>query len=492
MRIDFGAWRPDVASYNSAFLAEVRNAFFTASGWLPEKALVNVSEQPTNVPVQGIFSVRRRNGDLELFIATNGRLRRVPSRTGALEDVSNSGGYSTSFVDRFRGVQFGDLLVVTNLVQPIQAYELGGAAADFADLSATAPRARHMAIVRDLIAVAHLNTVEDGEDQYGVAWHGFTDGIPDPTNWTPSVETQADRQRISDIGAITGLTGGEFGTVVGTDGVARMTYVGSPLVYQFDVVERRLGCRLPQSVTQYRQVTFFYSPSGFMAFDGSSLRPIGNQKVDRFFAADLDEARCAEFMWAAPDLERQVVRWLYPARNMRVDRANKILTYHVDLDEWSLTEIEAQAIGTGRTFGADLDDPNLFPDLDATQVDLDDPRLWETMPATVAIDDNRVRIFAGGTLPGRFRTSEVDLNEGRRTMLQRLQVIQDRGSSSLRVIRRERYDRSFFFEPETRTGTSGIYELRVPGQTHAFEVTCDADWKRAIGIDVTGRPLGIR
>ena len=68
-------------------------------------------------------------------------------------------------------------------------------------------------------------------------------------------------------------------------------------LFQIEVVERQLGTRVPNSVVQYRQVTFFYSPEGWISFDGNTAKKIGLERIDRWFARDFD-ASTADRMWS--------------------------------------------------------------------------------------------------------------------------------------------------------------------------------------------------
>jgi hypothetical protein len=70
------------------------------------------------------------------------------------------------------------------------------------------------------------------------------------------------------------------------------SYVGSPLFFQFDNISRGLGCLSGNSVcTVWSNVTFFLSDDGFYSCDGTSVTPIGNEKIDRWFFDDIDLAQ---------------------------------------------------------------------------------------------------------------------------------------------------------------------------------------------------------
>jgi hypothetical protein len=107
--------------------------------------------------------------------------------------------------------------------------------------------------------------------------------LNDETSWTDSATTQSDFQEIPDGGTIVGITGGEFGLILMDRSIHRMSYVGSPLVFQFDNITRNLGCYEANSVIQYQGLTFFLSDDGFYSCDGQTVKSIGGEKVDRYF-----------------------------------------------------------------------------------------------------------------------------------------------------------------------------------------------------------------
>ena len=99
-----------------------------------------------------------------------------------------------------------------------------------------APAARHLAVIRDFVVTANV-TYSSATHRSRVRWSA----INDATSWTIG-SNQADFQDIPDAGHITGLVGGEFGVVLMEKAIARMQYVGSPLIFTFEKVETGHGC----------------------------------------------------------------------------------------------------------------------------------------------------------------------------------------------------------------------------------------------------------
>jgi len=190
-----------------------------------------------------------------------------------LEDKSKVGGYSSVFHWKF--TQFGKTVLACNGTEIIQYWTIGTSTI-WADL-ATAPTPKQITVVRDFVVTGSLSTGALGRST--VQWSD----INDETDWTPGTTSQSDSQVMADGGNLVGITGGEFGLIFLEKSISRMSYVGSPLFFQFDNISRGLGCLTGNSICQYNQVSFFLSDDGFYSCDGNQVTPIGNEKVDRWF-----------------------------------------------------------------------------------------------------------------------------------------------------------------------------------------------------------------
>ncbi len=136
----------------------------------------------------------------------------------------------------------------------------------------------------------------------------YSHSIPVECDASIHAPTQSDYQDIPDGGDITGITGGEFGIVFLEKAIVRMSYIGSPLFFQFDTISRNIGCIEGGSIAQYGGISYFLSDDGFYSCDGQNVVGIGAEKVDRYFfnnanIGDIDTSS------AAVDPERNLVIW---------------------------------------------------------------------------------------------------------------------------------------------------------------------------------------
>jgi hypothetical protein len=482
MRIPLGPWAPDQARLGAQGLLDVRNAIPAKGYWLPQRGLQAATDHTLTGAIQGIWATHRLSGDYELFVSYGGKIYLVGSRTADMIDVTGSP-YDYDGTARWRGVQFGDLDIRVNGVDETQARDLN-AGGDYTDLAAgEAPISRYIALVRDFPVWGFTTDDLDGTDAYRVAWPGLTNGLVDPTNWT---DGQSDFQRVQDIGQINGLTGGWFGSLICEAGVATMQYGGSAL-FAFEVKERRIGCRTPTTVNEYRGLTVFYSPeAGWCAFDGTSVRPIGVERIDRWFADDFDE-NAGALGWTDVDSKRGHMLWAYCGRG-HGGRPNRLLRYSVPLDEWAVADIEIEALGRGKTFGLSLDD---IPDMDLFTGDLEDPALWSSLPDTLAVAGSRLSSFAGDVLTARFETGEFQLgSDETRAMLRRALVLANGGTATLEIASRERFDGPMTWSTPMAVQSDGWFRCRIPGRSHAARVSMSGAWADAQGVDLFPEPLG--
>ena len=114
------------------------------------------------------------------------------------------------------------------------------------------------------------------------------------------------------MGAVTGLVGGEYATILMEKGIVRAQYVGSPLVFEFDKVQLQRGCKISGSVASIGRNVFYLSDDGFYVFDGQSSKPIGAEKINRFFLKRVSVKQLCSYECCV-DPSRQIVVWSYPS-----------------------------------------------------------------------------------------------------------------------------------------------------------------------------------
>lgn len=407
-KLTFGEWMPDQPSITGA-LVDAKNVVSQAVGYgpLPTAATFSAaaSENLTTL-VAGKTPVNAT----KLFAAGTTKIFDV-SGVGALTNVSKTGGYTPNANnDRFRFTQFGNVIIGTNNSDAMQAYTLGTSTA-FADLAAGAPRCKFLTVVRDFVVTA-FTTESSTVYPARVRWSG----INDETTWGTSQVTQADFQDIPDGGQIVGIRGGEFGLVLMEKGISRMSYVGTPFVFQFDNISRGKGCIAAGSIAQIQGVTFFLSDDGFYMCDGQQVTAIGSEKVDRWFFSNADESGF-DTMSAAVDPVRKLVIW-----NFKTSFAQRqLIIYNFRTQKWTYGDAGTDYISDASTSATTLEGlDSISNSIDALTVSLDSILYMGGKYFLGGTSGAYVITYNGANATGNIITG--DLNAGGRSVVTLAQI----------------------------------------------------------------------
>lgn len=331
MRVNFGEWLPDQPGVAGA-LVEALNVIPQQVGYGPLSAPSEWSNAASE-SLNQVVSATSTDESNTVFAGGETKLFKLGTNRN-LTDVSKAGGYTTPSDQKWRFAQFGNRLIAANGGDRLQGWLLGSSTV-FADLGAAAPKSRYVTTVRDFVVAGFNNGTTVYPNR--VEWCA----LGDETSWTPSATTQADYQDIPDGGHVKGLTGGEFGLVFMDRAVVRMSYVGSPLVFQFDTISRGLGCMEAGSIVQYAGSSFFLSDDGFYVCNGQTVQSISVEKIDRWFFNTVDISQLST-MSAAVDPLKNLVIWAFKT----VDQTTALLIYNFNLSKWSHAEVTLDSIAS--------------------------------------------------------------------------------------------------------------------------------------------------
>ena len=474
-RIKFGEWMPDQSGISGA-LTDAKNVVSLAVGYGPFNSAVAFSDAASENLVS-LYAAKNPDSTTQLFVAGTSKIFTV-SGIGALTQVKS--GMTTGVDDRVRFTQFGTRVITTNNADVLQAWTLG-TSTSFANLSAYAPIAKFITVVRDFVVCA--NTLETTQQQYRVRWSALND----ETDWVANVNTQSDFQDIPDGGQIVGIRGGEFGLVFLERAISRMTYVGTPFIFQFDNISRNKGCLVAGSIAQYQGVTFFLSDDGFYLCDGQNVIPIGSEKVDRFFIDDASESDYGS-MSAAVDPVRKLVIWNY----VDTDGNRKLLIYNFATKMWTYADAGTDFLSEASSTAVTLEQlDSISASIDALPTSLDS-RLYVGgryfLGGTLA---TKVFTYTGAYATGNIVTGDIETGGSSVITLARPQV--DNGSADVSVASRQLLSDSVNFGTAVTPDGNNRASLRSAGRYHRIQlVPTGSDWKTVVSVDVDVVPQGVR
>jgi len=387
--------------------------------------------------------------------------------------------YTTPTDQRWRFTQFGNVIIAANGGNRLQGYNLN-AAGTFQDLAADAPASRYITIVRDFVVSGYVGADFPNRVQWSA--------LGDESSWTNSATTQADFQDIPDGGAVVGVTGGEFGLVFLDRAIHRMSYVGSPLVFQFDNISRNLGCYEANSIIQYGGTSFFLASDGFYACDGQQIIPIGNEKVNRYFYNDAEES-LINLMSVAVDPLRKLIIWSYASTSSAVP--NKLLIFNFQTNAWSSGTTLASRVASSASPAFTLDGLDIFGNLEQIESSFDD-RVWLGGKMQFAgVRNTKIVTFSGANNTAYIETGDIEM-PGTTSAITLAKPIVDNGSGSVALVSRRLLSEQVIFGSQTAADAENRVSLRGVGRYHRLQLTPTGQWTNAVGLDVDMNPLGTR
>lgn len=478
-RISFGEWLPDQPSVTGA-LVKAENVYSRAIGYGGIPLAVDYTQNASE-PLNNVVAGKNPDGSTTIFAGSQTNLYKLDSSDMSLDDVSGAT-YATPVDQRWRFTQFGNRIIAANGYDKLQGWLLG-TSTSWANLAANAPEARYVTVVRDFVVSGHIGTTYP----FRVKWSALND----ETSWTDSATTQSDFQEIPDGGSIVGVTGGEFGLILMDRSIYRMTYVGSPLVFQFDNISRNLGCYEANSVIQYQGMTFFLAGDGFYACDGQNVVSIGGEKIDRHFFAEVDEEYLFN-MSAAIDPIKNLVIWAYPSKGQG-GNVNKLLIYNFQTKMWSSGTTDVDRVASSSSPSTTLEGLDVInSSIDALGTSFDS-RIWLGGKLLFAgVRGNKVVTFTGANSTATIQTGELSL-ENRKTAITLVQPIVDNGSCNVAVFSRDLLTTQVVFGSATSADSENRVSLRSMGRYHRLQFNpTGANWDAIIGADVEIVPMGGR
>jgi len=502
-RVPAGPWRPDrPRTTNPKGLTLAKNAVPIAGGYASQPSLEAVSGYTALAErARGSIAVLDTAGNPINFVGTETKLYRLGSN--GTEDVTRaSGAYNCADDARWEFQLFGTTLVAANpsdhtqyidILTGTQFADLRGDAAGAPDGSqGEAPRFRHLGIVGNFLVGGNAYDPSFELVPNSVWWAANRN----PFNWPApgsddAVAAQSDRQPLEGNGGwVQRIIGGaEVGMVFQERSIWRMDERGGDIVFEFTRVEPNRGLLAPGLAVAVGRLVFYCAEDGWYVTDYTTSQPIGKERWDRFFLADLDEEyldRCS--MAFDPDAQRWYA--LYPGAGNVGGTPNRYLCYDWSLQRATHGEIDAELLTQVLNPVATLDTGSDPDDLDAPGEPSLDYRLSKPGAAVLGAwgTDDALAAFTGAALEATFRTDYLDLDPGHWTYFSSVRPLTTgcipyvRSASLERLVKQD--DVEFGLE-ERVDEEGGDALLRSNGRYHQIEVRIPAGgFNDFVGLDI--------
>lgn len=482
MKIQFGEYLPDMPALDNQGARVAKNVVPMGTSYQPFYAAVVYSNALT-ARCQGAISTKDKDGNSLTYAGDATKLYKLSS--AAYSDVSLSGGYTIAADDLWQFTRFGGRLIATNFSEYPQTINVP-LGTNFANLT-TALKARYVTTMRNFVVFANTYDASDGNVPHRIRWSA----LDDPTDYTVSPTTQSDFQDLdASSGWIKQIVGGEYGVVFQERAITRMTYSGSPTIWQFDEVEKGKGTIAPGSVCKAGNIIFYLGLDGFYAFDGTQSIPIGANKVDKTFFSEVD-ANYINRITSTADFDNQVIYWLYAASDNSNGVPNKILAYNYSPNaqkRWSYIEpgdIEIIFISLSEGYTLETLD-NISASLDSLPYSLDS-RVWtgENYILSGFNSAHKHVNFTGSAMDATVETGEFQIYPSNRALVSLVRPLIDGGSTiTVQMGTRNTQAEEVSYASSVSINSTGNCPVRSNARYHSIRVNVTGGFTHAQGVQI--------
>ncbi|SCW56969.1 hypothetical protein SAMN02927924_01431 [Sphingobium faniae] len=481
--IPFGPWEPDRASFDSGALTEAANVVPVAGGYGPTYGFEPRAASLTP-PIAGAMVISNDRVSQYIY-AGSGQNIYVSTNGAAFASV-----YATTGLSAPNRWQFARFVGKAIGVHPQKAPVGGDIGSAMTPLAGSPPLARVAGVVGNFLVLGDLDDGIDGPRPNRVRWSGFRN----PGTWGTNIGTQADFNDMPDEGGIVeGVIGREFGTVFQRYMISRMTYIGPPAVFQFDVVEKKRGAIAPGAIIDAGLLAAFIADDGFFLWDGTSSTPIGAQRVNEYFRKRISPGTEGRITGMFDPLD-QTVSWAYCTDDSGL--LTERLTYSLIENRWTFSDLRGHWFMSGFDIGYTLEQLDQFGPLDTLPFSLDDPKLLGGQPRAVGFDaSGNYGALNGGVLEARFETGDWQAAPGSRAFVNAVRPMVDAQTVTCAAgTRQQVLHDPISWTPDCAQATDGRCPMRASGRYVRARTNIPAgqSWTRATGIEVHASAEGLR
>ena len=400
--LKLGQFAPDIDDINSRELRSVINGNATNDGYRPIKGTTKIAELPNDETIReasGHFFAET----VKTIITTDDNVYEWAGGTASaevgsagFEPIGEENGYSTAnFGDsHLKVVVLGNKLILggaTNL--KLQSKELSSVTR-FQTID-NAPAAKYMAVTNDFLILG--NYTEGSETfQSGLRWSE----INNPEGWRKGTNFSGE-QNVLGLGELRGLIGGTlYSLVFFANGIGRLQFTGGEdFPFQFEIIDRERGLRIPDSLIQFGEGAFYYSEEGFVYYTEGNLKYIGAGRVDDYFRRvylDDDSLRVGH------DKGNSTIIWSYNSNTQ--DGGREQLRYNYKFDKFSISRLGVEGLGTANSASISVED--LTEPAESYTIPFDDDFYkGESEQFLVGFTGKELFNFSGANLPLTIETN---------------------------------------------------------------------------------------
>jgi len=486
--INFGAWLPDIASYNNPGVVEALNVYPVTGGFSPFGD-ANGTGDTTSEAVTGSEMFFRND---KTFVTVAGSSTKLIVRSGST--VTETSGFTAiSQEHAWRFDRFKDYIIAVSPNNASQYISDIDTVTTWLPLPGSPPKAAVVGRVGDFLMMGDLTDIDGTVAPNRVRWSAFNNPL---ANWV------TDRGELSDYrdldpkyGSVTGVAGN---LIFQERAIHRATFVGAPKVFDIVPVSTDRGCIAPGSLVEVGANVYFLGPDGFYVTNGVAVDQIGANKIDRWFMDHVLSSSIGR-THGAMSWPKQSIVWAFISGD--VSQFTKQVIFSFSTGEWSSSDLPVNYIVRSKTDAVTLGDLAVTYPTGLTPIGvIGNP---EFMPSDLLLSA-WVKIGAGSefaTLDGSARnakltTGDRQLAPGRRTRISGILPLVENQSGNSRV---QILHRNKLAAPQTATslsveGANGQCPQNVDARyvQVRMDIPVGAVWDMATGVIVSARVSGAR
>ena len=482
--VPFGEWLPDLPEYENPGALIAKNVIPQLNSYRELKSLASFSNALTSACL-GVFWAQNNSNVVFNFAGDTTTLYELQSGITWTDVNGPSGPYGAT---NWEFVKFGNRVLAVNINDVIQKWDLSVDTA-FADLAGSPPQAARVGVIRDFIMLGDMDVLGPNF----VQWNGYNNS----ELWVPSLATQSDSQEIFGRGGrVQRIVSGEYGLIFSEQSIYRVDYIGPPVVFQFDEIERKRGTPAANSVAWTGETVFYYGWDGFYVTDGRSpSKPISANRVAIWFEREAANDGL-DTMRGVIDRRNRLVIWAF-STSAAAAINNRLIIYNWGVDRWSFAEIDTQIIDEYVAPGFTLDelDVPLPGGIDADSINVDSTAFLGGAIAVQAFDSlNRAATFDGVALAATIDTKEISAPDNKRLFTNSVRpLIEGAGAITVSIGTRNRLqDNTNFSAAKPLNNISGEANMRINSRYQRFRVGITGGFSHGNGVKAQSRISGGR
>ena len=474
--LEFGPWEPDAALLGGQQAPEARNVIPAKRGYRSVQSLQAAIPEALPARALDVFMGKAMDDNVRTVAATASGLYEYAYADSAWTWAQRHSGTALT-ADRWFA-QYGSALYA---LYGNALLKQAAAGEDFAAVSG-APTGEVLSVVRDFLVLGRSGGVPNC-----IRWSGIDRPDEWPAPGTNAAQyVQSDQQVFPEGGrvmAVVGAVGGIDGLVFMERGIQRMTYVGTPYIFQFDPLDRTYGTIASRSPVNFGTACVFLAEDGWRITDGAGVKSAGAERVDEWFFGSCDPSRLGEVR-GLHDPQNRLAVWSFPSKDAKEGLHDRLLIYSYLLDRWSYAAAETELIYRGYARGLTLEDLDAYGTLDAQPwKSLDDAALRPGGRVLGAVTtEHRLGSFSGAAMEAVIDTAEQG---GERMMCHGLRPLVN-GSPALALpMCRDRQQDDRTGGEYTEQERDGVCYQHVSCVYLAARVKVPegTDWTHAVGVE---------